>query len=121
MSIDASAPTVAAIASAERVYRIDGRPRPNASGPDSRASEAAATSTPANGVDPGAAVDAFNKILEPVGVSLKFSRHNDTGAIVIEVLDPTSGEKLRQIPDEAILRLASELDKLQGRIFNRTA
>ena len=57
------------------------------------------------------AVEAFN-------VSLKFTRDETTGTIVVEVIDQTSGETLSQFPNGAMLQLAATLTKLQGKIFN---
>jgi uncharacterized FlaG/YvyC family protein len=57
------------------------------------------------------AVEAFN-------VSLKFTRDEATGTIVVEVIDQTSGETLSQFPNGAMLQLAATLSKLQGKIFN---
>src|SRR5258705_2972599 len=59
----------------------------------------------------GQAVERFN-------VSLKFTKDQDTGKIVIEMIDQTSGETLLQIPNEATLHLAANLSELQGKIFN---
>ena len=60
------------------------------------------------------AVEAFN-------VSLKFTRDEETGTIVVEVIDQTSGETLSQFPNGAMLQLAATLSKLQGKIFNSHA
>jgi flagellar protein FlaG len=60
-------------------------------------------------------------LLQPFQIALKFSRDDETGAIVIQVFDERTGEMLRQIPPEAMLRLSAELGKLQGQVFNRRA
>jgi flagellar protein FlaG len=57
------------------------------------------------------AVEAFN-------VSLKFTRDEETGTIVVEVIDQRSGETLSQFPNGAMLQLAATLSKLQGKIFD---
>ena len=59
--------------------------------------------------------------VEPFDIALKFSKDNDTGAIVIEMISQTTGETLQQIPNEALLRVSAALGKLQGRIFNQQA
>lgn len=69
--------------------------------------------------DAKSAVDELNSSLEPFGVSLKFHRDEESSKIVIEVVDVVTGEQLRQIPDEAALKLAAEFNRLQGRILNR--
>jgi uncharacterized FlaG/YvyC family protein len=57
------------------------------------------------------AVEAFN-------VSLKFTRDEETGTIVVKVIDQKSGETLSQFPNGAMLQLAATLSKLQGKIFD---
>ncbi|MER3427127.1 MAG: flagellar biosynthesis protein FlaG [Pyrinomonas sp.] len=63
----------------------------------------------------------ISDVLQPFQIALKFSRDEETGAIVVRVIDERSGETLRQIPPEALLRLSAALGKLQGQIFNRLA
>jgi flagellar protein FlaG len=62
-----------------------------------------------------------DKAIEPFDISLKFSRDEDTGSIVIQMVNQQSGETLQQIPSEATLRIAAELGKLQGLFLNRKA
>jgi len=57
----------------------------------------------------------------PFNVSLKFSKDQDTGTIVVQMIDQKSGETLQQIPNEARLQVAACLCKWQGRILNRRA
>ncbi len=63
----------------------------------------------------------ISDVLQPFQIALKFSRDEETGAIVVRVIDERSGEMLRQIPPEALLRLSAALGKLQGQIFDRSA
>jgi uncharacterized FlaG/YvyC family protein len=60
----------------------------------------------------------LDRAVEPFNVSLKFTRDEETGTIVVEVIDQTSGETLSQFPNGAMLQLAATLSKLQGKIFN---
>lgn len=59
------------------------------------------------------AIKAFNKAIEPSGLSLKFSQDEDSGQVVIAVIDQ-AGKTLRQIPTEETLKLSTALSKLQG-------
>ena len=61
------------------------------------------------------------KAVEPFDVALKFSKDQETGAIVVEMISQTTGETLQQIPNAAMLHVAAVLGKLQGQIFNRKA
>lgn len=69
--------------------------------------------------DTEAAIDSFNEVAEPLGIALKFSRDEKSGRVVVEMVDQTTGETLRQIPDAAALRLSATLGKLKGLIFDR--
>ncbi len=70
--------------------------------------------------DPAATEKALNelrKAIEPFDISLKFSRDEETGTIVVQMIN-AAGEMLKQIPNEASLRVAATLSKFQGKIFN---
>lgn len=63
----------------------------------------------------------LSQAIKQFNVSLKFTRDEETGTIVVEMIDETSGETLLQFPNEARLQVAATLSKLQGRIFNAQA
>jgi flagellar protein FlaG len=67
------------------------------------------------------AVRELDEAAKPLNISVEFSRDQETGSIVIKMVNATTGEKLRQIPAEATLQLAAALGKLQGRVFDRKA
>ena len=54
-------------------------------------------------------------------IALNFSRDEETGTIVVKLIDQTSGETVQQIPAEALLHLSAALGKLQGQLFDRRA
>ena len=64
------------------------------------------------------ALRELGKAIEPFNVSLKFTRDAETGTIVVQMIDDTSGETLQQFPNAARLQVAATLTKLQGKIFN---
>jgi len=66
-------------------------------------------------------ISSLAHAVEPFDIALKFSKDNETGAIVVEMISTTTGETLQQIPNEAMLHVAAVLGKLQGQIFNRKA
>lgn len=68
-----------------------------------------------------AAVRAISEAVSESNIALKFSRDDDTGSIVIEMIDQNTGEPVRQIPSEASLKLSAALGKLQGNIVNHQA
>jgi flagellar protein FlaG len=68
-----------------------------------------------------AALKELSDVMAPFNISLKFTKDQDTGTIVIQMVDQKSGDTLRQIPSEASLRVAATIAKLQGKIFSRIA
>jgi flagellar protein FlaG len=64
------------------------------------------------------AVRAINDVVQSQNLALKFHRDDDTGSLVIELIDQTSGESIRQIPSESALRLSAALGRLQGNLVN---
>ena len=53
--------------------------------------------------------DANNK-------KLNFSVHGDTGRMIVKVVDPDSGEILKELPSEAVLKMAANIEKFQDNI-----
>ena len=49
---------------------------------------------------------------------LKFSVDETTNRMLVKVVDKESGKDIRQIPSEAILKVAHNLDALKGIIFD---
>jgi flagellar protein FlaG len=67
------------------------------------------------------AVRSLEEAVRAFNITLNFSRDDETGAIVIKLIDQHSGEIVQQIPTEATLHLSAVLGKLQGQFFNRKA
>jgi uncharacterized FlaG/YvyC family protein len=91
---------------------------------DSRRNPVEIKSQPAEPVVSEAQVEEViseaNHKLVPFEMSLQFSRDQDTGMIVVRVVDK-AGETVRQTPTEASLVIAASLSKLQGKLFSRQA
>lgn len=69
---------------------------------------------------------SLDEAVKPYNIALNFSRDDETGTIVIKLVDQTTGETVKQIPSEVRLHLSASLgklqaDKLQGKLINRTA
>ncbi len=60
------------------------------------------------------AAQKINEALQTVSQKLEFSVDKDTEAVVVKVMDKETGEVIRQIPSEELLKIAKALDKLQG-------
>jgi flagellar protein FlaG len=67
------------------------------------------------------AVAELSAAMEQFQITLRFSRDDETGTIVVQMIDQKSGEALQQIPTETSLRVAAVLNKLQGKLFSRRA
>ena len=63
-------------------------------------------------------VDTLNKQTQANNRSLGFSFDQALGVHVITVKSATSGEVVRQIPTEAALRVAHNIEKLKGLFFD---
>jgi flagellar protein FlaG len=68
-----------------------------------------------------APLQPLEEAVKVANISLNFSRDEETGNIVIKLVDQTSGETVQQIPSEATLHLSAALSKLQGQIFDTKA
>jgi len=67
-------------------------------------------------------LEALRKAIKPaVADSLEFSIDHDSGRTVVKVVDTATDTVLRQIPSEDILRLARELDRMQGLLVKQQA
>jgi flagellar protein FlaG len=71
------------------------------------------------------AVHDINKFVQSMQRDLHFSVDEDTERVVIKVLDHETGELVRQIPSEEVLRIARHLEdtleQTQGLIFKEKA
>ncbi len=52
---------------------------------------------------------AMEKIVRDSGRSLQFSVDDGSGQVVVKVVDETTGEVIRQIPNEEFLRIAKSI------------
>lgn len=97
----------------------DTYPRPggaSAAPPAAAAVDEAAVTDPAAVAD---AVDSLKRRLSAFDRRLDFSIDQELNRIVVRVIDEASGEVIRQIPAEEILRAAKMIDKLVGILFDK--
>jgi len=50
--------------------------------------------------------------------SLEFSIEEDTGTLLVKVLDKQTGEVIRQMPPDELIALQEQMDKTRGMLFN---
>ncbi len=67
-----------------------------------------------------AAVSILNQQMDAKNQGLGFSYDDSTKQPVITVRNTNSGEVVRQIPSEDLLRIAHKLDELKGILYNKT-
>ena len=72
----------------------------------------------ANHADFKKAVVEINRALEKIPTTLAFQVDASSNRFVVNVADMSTGELLRQIPGDAVLRIARQLESLKGIIFD---
>ena len=65
------------------------------------------------------AVSLLNKQMADTGRGLGFSYDESKASAVIKVRNINTGEVVRQIPSEDVLRIAHKIDDLKGILYNR--
>ncbi|MDX9737868.1 MAG: flagellar protein FlaG [Azonexus sp.] len=66
-------------------------------------------------------IDALNEFIKPQNTSLEFSIDDDSGTVVVKVMDKETKEVIKQFPSEEALELAKALDKLKGLLVQQKA
>lgn len=64
------------------------------------------------------AIEQLNEQMRQTARNLNFSIDKDSGRTVITVRNSHSGEIVRQIPDEVVLRVAHNIDQVKGMLVN---
>ena len=64
------------------------------------------------------AVVEINKALEKIPTTLAFQVDDSSNRFIVNVADISTGELIRQIPGDAVLRIARQLESLKGIIFD---
>ena len=67
------------------------------------------------------AVGEINESLVGQSVGVRFEVDSDTDRLVVKVVDRDSGELIRQIPSEEVLRIAKLLGKVPGTLVSESA
>lgn len=71
--------------------------------------------------DLGLAVSDIQSFVQSVKRNLNFSIDDSSGQVVVKVIDGDSGEVVRQIPSEEVLKLAARLDDVRSVLFETRA
>jgi len=68
-----------------------------------------------------AAIGMLNKQLESTKRGLGLSYDDSKKTTVVKVTDMNTGEVVRQIPTEQVLKMAHDIDRLKGVLLNKSA
>lgn len=122
MELPLASPTGSVTAVSAQTPELKSRPAPAAPGPAAEfgrasSSEAKQPSRP----ELQQAVDELRRKAQAFAPSLRFSVDHDTGRTVVRVTDANTQEVIRQIPAEEVLKLAKEIDRMQGLLFHKQA
>jgi flagellar protein FlaG len=64
-------------------------------------------------------VEKLNSSISTLNDSVKFSYSEDAKALVVKVVDSKTGQVIRQIPPEELIKLEASLSQSIGIIFNK--
>jgi flagellar protein FlaG len=77
--------------------------------------------SPVSEADVRQATDTMNRFMASASRNLTFSVDDDSGKIVVKVIDPQTKDVIRQFPSEEAIAISKSLDKLQGLLLNDEA
>ncbi|NBV72235.1 MAG: flagellar protein FlaG [Burkholderiaceae bacterium] len=80
----------------------------------------AQTSQPTREAVAKAAAD-LQQFVQSMGRNLNFSVDDTTGYHVVKVVNPTTGELVRQLPSEELLQIARDFERLNSVLVNQRA
>ena len=66
-------------------------------------------------------LEVAQNYLNASGVNLAFSVHKATGTIQVDVTDKETGDIIREIPSDQVLKLMAKIDEMMGIIFDERA
>ena len=62
--------------------------------------------------------EAIQNFVSTMDVKLNFQVHDDTGTVMVRVINQESGDVIREIPPSQILDLAAKIDRMIGALFD---
>lgn len=68
-----------------------------------------------------AVVDSFNQFIPMAAHNLTFSIDDDSGKVIVKIIDGATQNVIRQIPSEEALALSRSLDQLKGLLLTGKA
>jgi flagellar protein FlaG len=124
MPIDSIVQGVTSVTRTTPAGTTSSTPRPSSTAP-ARQELPPEQTVPAAGDDEAAraaelnsAVSNLNDYVQSLRRELQFSVDDGSGHTVVKVMDPGTGEMIRQIPSEEVLAIARSLEQTQGLLLN---
>jgi len=68
-----------------------------------------------------AALAEINQALKMASIGVQFEFDKEADTMIAKVVDVESGEVIRQIPTEEVVRISKAMDNLQGLLLRQTA
>ena len=75
----------------------------------------------AEGIDAAAQKRATDLATKSLNNTVQLSLDSQSGKAIVRVVDPETGQVVRQIPTEEVLELRRAFDRLAGLLIDRTA
>jgi len=66
-------------------------------------------------------LEQLNQSMQAWATGMRFDIDDDAQRIVVSIIDSNSGEVLRTVPSEAVLRVAKMIVQLQGKVVDTRA
>jgi flagellar protein FlaG len=63
----------------------------------------------------------LQKFVQSMGRNLSFSVDETTGYHIVKVVNPTTGELVRQLPSEELLKIARDFERLHNALVSQKA
>ena len=87
--------------------------------------EPAAAIQPGKKTEPGqaqerAALAEINRTLKMASIGVQFEFDKEADTMIVKVVDVESGELIRQMPSEEVVRISRALGRLQGLLVHQT-
>ncbi len=68
-----------------------------------------------------AATKSVREFVAPINSNIEFSVNDDTGQLVVKIVDRTTKEVIRQMPSAEMLAIAKALDSIKGLFVKQSA
>ncbi len=68
-----------------------------------------------------AAAQSLREFVAPINSNLEFSVNEDTGQLIVKIVDRTTKELIRQMPSAEMIAIAKALDSIKGLFVKQSA